>query len=162
MNTTTKDIDWYTNQFITNSLRQYLKKKGFRLSEPEEQYSLNFYNVIVSTKLLSKEVIEIRGTITEAAQIETEEQVGKNDSGFIEVIHFFFDVIFSPISFFTSGNGDERRWCLCLPGLEQNRNILTKLKEYFTYNNMHLKVYFVNQNGSVDVFYLNPNKKDRE
>ena len=160
MNTTTKNIDWYTNQFITNSLRQYLKKKGGRLSEPEEQYSLKFDNVIVSTKLLSKEIIGIRGTIPEAAG--TEKELEKNDSGFIEVIHFFFDVIISPISFLSSINGDEGRWCLCLPDLEQYRNILNKLEGYFASNKMHLKVYFVSQNGSVNVFYLNPNKKDRE
>jgi len=154
MNTTTKTIDWYTNQFITHSLRLYLKKKGFRLSEPEEQYSHNFDNVIVSTKLLSKEIIEIRGTITEATETGTGVQAGKNDSGFIETIQFLFNVIFSPISFFTSINSDEGKWCLCLPDLEQYRKILDMSKEYFASNKMHLKVYFVNQNGSVDVFYL--------
>lgn len=154
MNTTTRNIDWHTTQFITNSLRHYLKKKGFRLSEPEEQYLLKFDNVVVSTKLLSKEIIGIRGTIPEAAG--TEKEVGKNDSSFIEVIHFFVDMIFSPISFFASIHGDEGKWCLCLPDLEQYRNILNKLEEYFASNKMHLKVYFVSQNGSVDVIYLNP------
>jgi len=162
MNTTTPTIDWYTNQFITNSLKQYLKEKGFRLSEPEEQYSLNFGNAIFSTKLLSKEVIEIRGTITEAAGTGTREWVGKNDNVFLEVMHFFIDVIFSPVNFFSTINGDERRRCLCLPDLEQYRKVLTRLKEYFASNKMHLKVYLINQNGSVDVFYLNPNKKDKE
>jgi len=94
------------------------------------------------------------GERLEAAETGTGVQTGKNDSGFIETIHFFFNVIFSPISFFTSINGDEGKWCLCLPDLEQYRKILDMSKEYFASNKMHLKVYFVNQNGSVDVFYL--------
>ncbi len=155
MNTTT--TAWYTTQFITNSLKQYLKEKRFRLSEPEEQHSLNFDNAIVSTKLLSKEVIEIRGTIAQAA--ETEEQVEKSDIGFIGVMRFLFDIMLAPVSFFTSINGDEKSRCLCLPDLVQYRKILDKLKEYFASNQMHLKIYLINENGSVDVFYLNADKK---
>ncbi len=160
MNTTT--TTWYTTQFITKSLKHYLKEKGFRLTESEEQHSLNFDNTIVSTKLLSKEVIEIRGTITQAAETETEELVGKSDSGFIGVMHFLFDIMLTPVSFFTSINGEEKSRCLCLPDLKQYRKILEKLSEYFASNKMHLKIYLINENGCVDVFYLNPDKKHRE
>ncbi len=158
MNTTT--TTWHTTQFITNSLKQYLIEKGFRLSEPEEQHSLNFDNAIVSTKLLSKEVIEIRGTIPEAAETETEE-IGKRVGGFTGVIRFLFDIMLTPVSFFTSINGDEKSRCLCLPDLKRYRKILDKLKEYFASNEMHLKIYLINENGSVDVFYLNTDKKQR-
>jgi hypothetical protein len=160
MNTT--HTTWYTTQFITNSLKQYLREKGWRFREPEEQYSLNFDSAIVSTKLLSKEVIEIRGTIAEAAETQTEEYVGKSDSGFIGVMRFLFDLMLSPVSFFTSINGDEKSRCLCLPDLKQYRKILDKLGEYFASNQMHLKIYLINENGIVDVFYLNPGKKHRE
>jgi len=152
---------WYTTRFITTSLKQYLKEKGFRLSEPEEQDLPNFDNSIVSSKLLSKEVIEIRGTVSEAVEGETEELVGKNDNGFIEVIHLLLDIMLSPINFFNSINGNEGNRCLCLPDTDQYRRVLDKLKDYFVSNKLHLKIYLVDQNGSVDVFYLNPEKKQR-
>ncbi|HEV8285076.1 MAG TPA: hypothetical protein VGQ09_12250 [Chitinophagaceae bacterium] len=146
--------NWYTTQFITNSLKQYLKEKGFRLGEPD-QFPSNFDHVIISTKLLSKEIIEIRGTVNETT--ETEEPVEKNDNGFIEVMHFLLDIMLSPINLFNSMNGYEGDRCLCLPDTGEYRKVLDKLKDYFTSNQLHLKVYLVDQSGTVDVFCLNPN-----
>jgi|SRR4030095_463768 len=151
--------NWHTTQFITNSLRQYLRKKGFRLDQPGEQHSFQSDHAIVCSRLLSREFIEIRGTITKGTETETEEQIEKNS--FTGLMHFLFDMMLMPVGFFTSLNkeGGEIRRCFCLPDLNHYRKILEKLSEYFSLNEMHLKIYLINENGSVDVFYLNPGKK---
>jgi hypothetical protein len=160
MNTTHNTAAWYTTRFITNGLKDYLKEKGFRINESEVQHSAHLTNAVVSTRLLSREVIEIRGTLTEAVNTETQEKGDKRGSGFREIMHFVFDTLLLPISIFTSANGDERSRCLCIPDIEQYRKVLDKIQEYFAFNEMQLKIYLVNQYGAVDVLYLNPHKNN--
>jgi hypothetical protein len=155
-----KPIDWYSTQFITQSLRTYLKKKRYLLTESEEERPAGVDHIIVAAKRLSKEIIEIRGTINQAAPAETEVNNTNEERGFINTLHFLFNVTLSPISFFTPGNEYEDR-SLCLPGLDHHRETLEKLEDYFTTHSLHLKVYLVNQNGSVDIFQLNPAKRIR-
>jgi len=153
---------WYTTQFITNSLKQYLKKNGFRLSERDELHSTNSDHAFVSTKLLSKEIIEIRGTVSKETVTKTEEQIRKKDVGFIEITQFLLDKMLSPINFFKSTNGHVGNLCLCIPDTHRYRKVVDKLKDYFISNMLHLKIYLIDQNGSVEVVYLNPNKKTED
>jgi hypothetical protein len=155
-----KPIDWYSTQFITQSLRTYLKKKRYLLTEPEEARPIGVDHIIVAARRLSKEIIEIRGTITQADTTETEANNANEERGFINTLHFLFNVTLSPISFFTPGNEYEDR-SLCLPDLNHHRETLEKLEDYFTTHGLHLKVYLVNENGAVDIFQLNPAKKIR-
>ena len=160
--TTTTTTTWYTTQFITNSLRQYLKSNGFRLSEREVQLSTNSDHAFVSTKRLSKEIIEIRGTVSKETLTKREEQIRKKDSGFIEITQFLLDMILSPINFFKSINGHEGNLCLCIPDIHQYRKVVDKLKDYFISNMLHLKIYLIDQSGSVEIVYLNPHKENGE
>ena len=147
--------EWYTTQFIKNSLKHYLENQGFRLSEADQEQPLQIDKVIVATKLLSKEVIEIKGTLTEIIDNKTEEQMLKKAGFFKEATDFLSDLLLSPISFLTAYNGDEKGHCLCLPDIRLYREILEKVSEYFTSNQLHFKFYLVNQQGSVHVFSLN-------
>jgi hypothetical protein len=61
----------------------------------------------------------------------------------------------SPISFFVKHYSDEKSTSLSLHDLDQYRDILEKVREYFTVNNLNLKVYLVNEAGGVQLFYLN-------
>ncbi len=156
----TANTVWYTTKFIANSLKQYLKEMGFRVSESDER-STHYDHAIISTKLLSKEIIEIRGTASEASETELEEQVRKSDNSFLEVSHFLLDIVLSPINFFNSMNGNEGDRCVCIPDTDEYRKVLDKLRDYFLSNKLHLKTYLVSQTGAVDVFYLKHDKKRR-
>lgn len=159
MNTTNKITDWYTSEFLSKCLGNYLNGRGFGLREPEEQEAVHFSNALVSTRLLSKEVIEIRGALTEIINPETEKHAEKKAAGFRRAMNFLIVIILSPVSFFTPSTADKISRCFCLPDLEQNRKILEKVNDYFISNELRLKIYLINQDGFVDVVYLNPNKK---
>src|SRR5262245_56981882 len=150
MNQATTAEKWHTTQFITNRLQQYLKEQGFRLTEPEDHLrQLN--NAFVATKLLSKELIQIRGTFSNTTEVSTNEELEINDNGFLEVIRFFLEVLLSPINFLYSMNGYDGDRCLCLPDTEQYRKVLDRLTDYFAFNNLHLKIYLVDQEGCVQI-----------
>ena len=154
MNTTT--TNWQTTQFITNSLKKYLKKKGFTLSKPEDESS--FDHTIICARLLSRETIEIRGTVAETSEARAKKEIETMDDSFKEITHSILNLMFSPIGFFNSAMGHEKNLCLCLPDTKQHRAILEKLEDYFVSHKLQLKVYLVSRSGSVNIFYVNPGK----
>ena len=155
VNTTT--TNWHTTQFIASSLRKYLKKKGFKLSKPEDESS--FDHTVICARLLSKEIIEIRGTVTGTSKAISEKEIEEMDDSFREITHSILNLMFSPISFFNSVRGSDKNLCLCLPDTKQYRVILEKLEDYFVSHKLQLKIYLVNRSGSVSIFYINPAKE---
>ena len=154
MKSTNLTTSWYSTSFIADSLKVYLEDHGYRiLDEPEEKAS-NCDEVIVASKIFGKEVIEIRGTIENSAASKEETETSKRTKLLTDAMHWLSDVLLSPITFFTNHYGDGKN-SLCLPDLEQYREVLDKLSEYFTTNNLDLKVYLVNSSGQVNVVHLN-------
>jgi len=148
--------NWHTTQFIESNLKKYLRKKGFRISKPEGESS--FDHTIICARLLSREIIEIRGTVTETLEAIAERKIETTDDSFREITHSILNLMFSPIVLFNSVRDHEKNLCLCLPDTEQHRAILEKLEDYFVSHKLQLKIYLVNRSGSVDIFYVNPIK----
>lgn len=157
-----KDSEWHNTQFITHSLKHYLESKGFRLNKPDEEQLNQSDKIIVATRLLSKEIIEIRGTVEDSIQLPPEEQAGKKGSLFMDAIKLISETLLLPIGFLSPQNIDQESHCVCLPDIGQYRRLIEKVEEYFISNCMHLKVYFVKQNGSVRITYLNPTKRKKK
>ena len=153
-----KSTAWYTTQFITQSLQKYLRKKRYLVTESEDKCPVGVDHILIATRRISKELIEIRGTVSHAATSELKVNSADEERGFIDTLHFLFNVTLSPLNFFNQLNDFEDR-SLCLPDLNHHREILEKLEDYFTTHSLHLKVYLVSQKGSVDVLQLNPAKK---
>lgn len=154
MEATNLTARWYTTGFITASLKKYLEDNGYSIADDGEERSPNCDEIIVATKIFGREVIEIKGTILSTdALVETE--ASKRMKLLTDAMHWLSDVLLSPISFFVRHYADEKSPSLCLPDLDQYRDILQKVSEYFTANNLNLKVYLVRENGDVRVIYLN-------
>lgn len=145
---------WYNTRFIAHALREYLTENGYNISEEPEEIPANCDEVIVATKLFAKEVIEIKGTIHSEDSLKEVENNTRLKL-LTDAMHWLSDILLSPISFFVRHYADEKSPSLCLPDLEQYREILEKVKEYFTTNNLHLKVYLVNESGAVHTLQLN-------
>lgn len=153
MDTTNLTTQWYTTAFITNSLRAYLEDHGYSISD-EEVHNPNCDELLVATKLFGREVIEVKGTIASNAAI-AETEGNKRLKMFTDAMSWLSDVLLSPISFFVRHYADEKSPSLCLPDLDQYRDILEKVREYFTANQLNLKVYLVNEAGGVQIMHLN-------
>lgn len=147
---------WYTTSFISGALRAYLEDHGFRiLDENEEDGSSNSDEVIVASKFFGKEFIEIRGTVVSEHELHEATQSSKRLKLLTDAMYWLSDVLLSPITFFASNYSDGKNRSLCLPDLPHYRELLEKVTDYFTTNNLNLKVYLVDMNGAVEVTYLN-------
>jgi hypothetical protein len=145
---------WYTTAFISSALKEYLEDNGYTISDEQEEKRPNCDEVITATKLFGKEVIEIKGTLSSTEHLK-ETEGNKRMKLLTEAVNWISDLLLSPISFFVKHYSDEKSPSLCLPDLDQYRDILEKVREYFTVNNLNLKVYLVNEAGGVQLFYLN-------
>jgi hypothetical protein len=154
MKSTNLTTRWYTTSFIADSLKSFLEDHGYRISDEPEEKASNCDEVIVASKIFGKEVIEIRGTLGNSEAFKEETETSKRTKLLTDAMHWLSDVLLSPITFFTNHYGDGKS-SLCLPDLEQYREVLEKLREYFTTNNLDLKVYLVKPTGDVNVVYLN-------
>lgn len=161
MEATNLTTRWYTTAFISGSLKSFLEENGYSIVEEPEEKAANCDDIIVATKLFGKEVIEVKGTVmSNDAFIESEGN--KRLKLLSDAMHWLSDVLLSPISFFARHYADEKSPSLCLPDLEQYREILEKVREYFTTNNLNLKVYLVNEAGGVQVLHLNETTANAE
>lgn len=162
MKTTAACSEWYNTQFLTDSLKHYLDSRGFYLYGADEEQPYQPDKIIIAKKLLSKEIIEIRGTVDEATELPTKGQGSKKINHFMDAVKLISGALLPPIRFFSSQNIDQKTHCICLPDIEQHRWLIQKVEEYFIANRMHLKIYFVKQNGSVRAINLNPAKRNRK
>lgn len=154
MKATSLTSRWYTTTYISSALKTFLTENGYSISDEVEATPNNCDEVIVATKLFSKEVIEIKGTI-HSDDVLKETESNTRLKMLTDAMHWISDLLLSPISFFVRHYADEKSPSLCLPDLEQYREILEKVREYFTTNDLQLKVYLVNEAGDVHVFQLN-------
>jgi len=162
MRTTNLTTHWHTTQFISTSLKAYLEDHGYRILDEQEEHHSNCDDVIVASKIFGKEVIEIRGTI-ETPEAVKETESSKRAKLFTEAMYWLSDVLLWPITFFANHYNDDKNRSLCLPDLEQYKELIEKLREYFTNNNLNLKVYLVNASGDVHITHLNLiDNKDEE
>lgn len=160
MEATNLTARWYTTAFISGALKSYLEDHGYSISEEEsEEKHPNCDELVVATRLFNKEMIEVKGTILSAeALVETEGN--RRMKIFSDAMHWLSDVLLSPISFFVRHYADEKSPSLCLPDLPQYRDLLEKVGEYFTTNDLHLKVYLVKESGQVTVLQLNESERE--
>lgn len=155
MKTTNITTRWYTTAFVSNALREYLGDHGYRIIEENEEEPSNSDEVVVASKFFGKEVIEIRGTIVSEAPLKEETESGKRIKLLTDAMYWLSDVLLSPITFFANNYSDGKNRSLCLPDLPHYRELLEKVTDYFTTNNLNLKVYLVSEDGSIEVTYLN-------
>ena len=153
---------WYTTSFISSALRAYLEDHGYRILDENEEGSSNSDEVVVASKFFGKEFIEIRGTVVSENDIHEATQSSKRLKLLTDAMYWLSDVLLSPINFFASNYSDGKNRSLCLPDLPHYRELLEKVTDYFTTNNLNLKVYLVDVSGDVEVTYLNNHSRRDE
>jgi hypothetical protein len=153
---------WYTTNFISQSLKHFLEEHGYRFLEEAEEKPSNCDDVIVASRIFGKEYIEIRGTITSGVALKDESEGTKRLKIISDAMNWISDVLLSPITFVANYYNDGKNRSLCLPDLEQYRELLQKLEEYFTSNNLNMKVYLVTETGDVQMMHLNAHERRQD
>jgi len=148
---------WYSEQFISDSLINYLKDNGYKIHKdvytkmPEKAET-----IITASKFFTKEIIEVKGLPSEVQKWSPQKETPKNTSHVHHAKSWFSEALLN--SFMNFGKYysiDNAEVAMALPNVEKYKAIIEKVQDYFALNNLYFKIYLVNQDGSVDVSNLN-------
>ncbi|MCY7422564.1 MAG: hypothetical protein LH478_12580 [Chitinophagaceae bacterium] len=148
--------DWYSEEFISNSLVGYLKENGYKIHK-------DLYNkmpdkvdtIIIASKFFSKEIIEVKGYPAEFYKTSNKEIPKNNSTGYHAKKWFSEALLNSFVNFGKYYSNDSAVVAMALPNVDRYLTIIEKVEEYFSMNNLYFKIYLVNQDGQVEVSNLN-------
>lgn len=149
-----KTGDWYSEEFIRQSVEKFLKSNGYKIQK--ELSSQRVDKLIVASRFFRKELIEIKGFPASYYTNDTNKPPLKNDSTAYQAKNWFFEALFNSfINFGKYYNHENVIVAMALPNVGRYKTIINRLQDYFTLNNLYFKIYLVNEDGSVEVSNLN-------
>jgi hypothetical protein len=142
------------------ALLHFLKQAGYKLVKDDDDLVRESKGqLLVVTRHGRKEAIDIRGLSTFAAKVEKEKEQTTITDHLLHSVQFLADALLS--SFLIFGKyfkGQKMTSALALPDTVRYRQIMEKLEDYFSENNLDFKIYLVAQNGGVLERNLNRKK----
>ena len=144
-----KSLNWYSNEFIYNSVATFLKENGYKVHKNNFRKGTNKAGtVIIASKFLKKEVIEVKG-FSDYYSVISETVAAKDTSA----KSWFTEALFNSIVNFSLC--DTADIAMALPNAGRYREIIQRLNDYFSINDLYFKIYLVNEDGSIEVSNLN-------
>lgn len=152
----TINAEWYSEEFISNSLINYLKENGYKIHR-------DLYNkmpdkvdtIIIASKFFSKEIIEVKGYPNEFYKNNNKETPKNSTPGYHAKKWFSEALLNSFVNFGKYYSNDSAVVAMALPNVDRYLTIIEKVQDYFSLNNLYFKIYLVNQDGQVEVSNLN-------
>lgn len=145
---------WYTKDFMTTTMLSHLKAKGYVVKQQETFSPEKAESLLLAYKWGDRSIIEIKGYTSSFASADRKEMFQKT-LGETTANWFYKNMLSSLLSLARQYKNTHLPVSLCLPDLVHHREILEKVQEYFTGNNLHLKVYLVRQDMTVEELNLN-------
>jgi predicted ribonuclease YlaK len=149
-----KNEDWYSEEFISQSVTKFLKAGGYKIQK--EYSSDRGEKMICASRYFKKELIEVKGFPTSYFTSDVSKTTQKNSSTAHQARNWFSEALFNSfINFGNYYNNDNVIIAMALPDVERYKTIITRVQDYFTLNNLYFKIYLVNEDGDVEVSNLN-------
>jgi hypothetical protein len=139
-------MEWYHEECLLQSLQEYIKKQGYKIVK-KGAFSNGEGRILVSRKG-KQEMIEIKGTPS-TAQVRRKNLL--EATGPSELEHHK-ELLQHSLSRHPGGKVAS---AICVPDISYYREVVEKLKDYFTLNNLHMRIYLVRENGQVVEYALN-------
>jgi len=141
--------EWFSDDFIYNSVVDYLKENGYKIQKENANKDLErSEKIIIASKFFKKEIIEVKG-FPQYISNHTSTSLPKST----HAKNWFTEALFN--SFINFGRIENAEVAIALPNVSRYQAIITKLNEYFTANDLYFKIYLVNEDSSVEVSNLN-------
>ncbi len=145
-----KPVDWYSEEFIYNSIVNFLKENGYKVHRDNPQKETERSGrIITASKFFKKEVIEVKGFPNHYYSLTRESLPVKST----HAKSWFTEALFN--SFINFSINDSAEVAMALPNVGRYQAIIKKLDDYFSINDLYFKIYLVNEDGSVEVSNLN-------
>jgi hypothetical protein len=140
---------WFSDDFIYNSVVNYLKENGYKIQkESTTKDSDKPEKIIVASKFFKKEIIEVKGFPHYISNHTNTTQPKSTHAK-----SWFAEALFN--SFINFGRIENAEVAIALPNVSRYQAIIEKLNDYFTANDLYFKIYLVNEDASVEVSNLN-------
>jgi len=165
INNETSEIDnWSNEEFITNSITNYLRKNGYKVdTETKEKSTGRTEKVLIATKYFTKEIIEIKGLWEASKRSSLLNGFGKDSLAINQIKNSFTESFLNSITNFAKYYSDENAIiALALPNAARYKTIIENVGNYFTTNNLYFKIYLVNKDGEIEERNLNTKQAKEE
>ncbi len=137
----------------------YLKQNKYKIiNDNSEDEIKKSHHIVAVSKTGRKEVIEVKSNYTERHDGLKKEQEKKTDLKQQAKYWFSEALLSSFVNFGRYSISGKVTLALGVPDTERYQQIIEKVQEYFTANNLNLKVYMVADDGKVKVHNLNENE----
>lgn len=152
--------DWFYEGQISKKLVDYFLKNGYKiLKDNSEKISARGEDIIVSLQG-QQEIIEVKGYPTTVHTKGKDKGKPKPTNPKLQAKHWFSEALLSSI-FNYQRHKDSKNFNLALafPLIDRYKELIGKVEDFFTDNNINFKVYFVDDKGSVTIDNLNKNER---
>jgi len=152
--------DWFYEGQISKKLVDYFVESGYTiLKNNSDKISARGEDIIVSFKG-QKEIIEVKGYPTTIHTKGKDKGKPKITNPKLQAKHWFSEALLSSIfNYQRHKNEDNFKLALAFPLNDRYKELLGKVEDFFTDNNLNLKVYFVDDKGNVKIDNLNKNER---
>lgn len=148
------NFEWYSQEYICTCITNYLKGNGYKVYKPN--VSDNGSLSVIASKYFKKELIEVKGFPKAYFTHTAANGTAKNSNVVQTAKHWFSDALFNSFTNFGQYyTGENILLGIALPNVDRYKNIIARVHDYFTLNNLSFKIYLVNADGDVDVMNLN-------
>ena len=140
--------DWYSDDFIYNSVVSHLKENGYKVQKENLKPTEKIERIITASRFFKKEIIEVKGY---PQYVPNQHNAAPPKS--TQVKSWFTEALFNSFENFSLMENAEV--AIALPNVSRYQAIIKKLNDYFTANDLYFRIYLVNEDGTVDVSNLN-------
>ena len=152
--------EWFYEGLISKSLVDYFIKNGYEIIKDNSD---NIYakgeDIIVSRNGF-KEIIEVKGYPTTYYVKGPKKGQLKPTNPKLQAKHWFSEALLSSIFNYQKQIGNKKfKLALALRLIDKYKELISKVENFFTDNNIDFKVYFIDENGFVIIDNLNRNKR---
>lgn len=152
--------DWFYEGKISKKLVEYFQANGYTvIKNNSDNIKARGEDIIISFQE-QWEIIEVKGFPTQFYVQGKKKGTPKPTNPKLQAKHWFSEVLLSSIfNYQKHKNNSNFKLALAFPLNPRYKELIEKVEDFFTDNNIDFKVYFVDEQGSVTIDNLNRNKR---
>jgi len=155
-------LDWYHESQISKKLVNYFELNNYKIiKNNSENISARGADLIVCSNS-EYLVIEVKGYPTTFHTKGVNKGLPKPTKPKLQAKHWFSEAIFSSIYNYSRYKDSQNLIiAIAFPLNERYKELIKKVEDYFTDNDLNFRVYFVDENGSVLLDNLNKLERNK-
>ncbi len=154
--------EWFYEGNISKCLVDYLIKNGYKIIKDNSNKISDKGEDIIASIKGQQEIIEVKGYPTTYYVRGLKKGQPKPTNPKLQAKHWFSEALLSSIFNHQRQKGKEKfKLALAFPLTERDKELVGKVEDFFTDNNIDFKVYFVDEKGTITIDNLNRNKRKK-